>query len=241
MDRLVKLGASPDCISKDIFWSRVGHSGGNADARVTLPAGDTSVTLPEHAACSLLIAHLGYRQKHGWPAAIAVVLAGISPDLDVITKLISEPLFWKLHHAAGHCLMAIVLLAGLTSGAVSALYRVPFRPLFGWCLLAAFVHDLTDIPYFWGVKFLWPFNEWEPCLNAIQYLDLFVLALWTVGVLMLRRYPDSASTTAAVTLILFVAYAGIRWLLPQPTGWLDLITGGWVYAAPPQTPVLDWW
>ena len=47
--------------------------------------------------------------------------------------------------------------------------------------------------------------------------------------------------TIAVVLTLFVFYVALRWLLPQPTGWLYMLTGGWVYAAPPQTPALDWW
>jgi membrane-bound metal-dependent hydrolase YbcI (DUF457 family) len=199
------------------------------------------MTLPEHAACSLLIAHLGCRQKYGWAATVAVVLTGISPDLDVVTKAISEPLFWKMHHALGHCLLAIVILAGVLAGITSLLCRIPFRPLFGWCLAAALAHDLTDIPYFWGVKFFWPFHDWELHLNAIGYLDLLVLMLWGGGLLLPHWYPGSARRIAASTLTIFVLYVGLRWSLPAPTGWFHLLTGGWIYAAPNQTPVLDWW
>jgi hypothetical protein len=51
------------------------------------------MTLPEHLICSVMIAQLGCRQRFGWKAVPVVAVAGISPDVDAVTKLISEPLF----------------------------------------------------------------------------------------------------------------------------------------------------
>ena len=199
------------------------------------------MTLPEHATCSLMLAQLGCRQRHGWQGVTLVVLAGISPDVDVVTKLISEPLFWKLHHAVGHNLVSLVFLSALLAGLGRVAFRLPFRPMWAWCLLGAFVHGLTDIPYWWGVRFLWPFSDWEPCLKAIEYLDLLVLGLWATSAVLLYIRPDRGYAIAATTLSLFAGYVALRWLLPQPTGWLHFVTGGWMYSAPNQTPVLDWW
>ncbi|MGQ0637148.1 MAG: metal-dependent hydrolase [Planctomycetaceae bacterium] len=181
------------------------------------------MTLPEHLICSVMIAQLGCRQKFGWKSVPVVAVAGIAPDADVATKLLSEPLFWKLHHALGHSFVSIVGLSALIAGVGARLVTAPFRPLFGWCLLAGCVHVLTDIPYWWGVQFLWPFSDWEPTLRAVEYLDLLVLGI------------------AIASLSLYAGYVLLRWLLPQPTGWLHQITGGWMYLAPGNTPVLDWW
>jgi membrane-bound metal-dependent hydrolase YbcI (DUF457 family) len=200
-----------------------------------------AMTLPEHAACSFLIAHLGCRQRLGNPAVCAVVAAGILPDLDVAAKLISEPLFWRFHHVLGHCLIAVILISASTAGIAGLISGLPFRQLMGWCLLSSGVHILTDIPYFWGVRVFWPFLDWEPCLNAIEYLDLFVVGLWVFGVAGVLRFPANARWYAGAALSMFFLYVVLRWNLPAPTGWLRFLLGGWVYAAPNQTPVLDWW
>jgi len=199
------------------------------------------MTLPEHLICSVMIAQLGCRQKFGWKSVPVVAVAGISPDVDALIKLFSEPKFWELHHALGHSLISISVLSGLIAGLSKLLVRLPFWPLFGWCLLASFVHDLTDVPYWWGVRFLWPFSEWGPMLKAIEYLDLLVLGMWLVAAVCLYKWPRQGKTIATCSLSLFAAYVLARWLLPQPTGLLHIVTGGWMYLAPESTPIFDWW
>jgi membrane-bound metal-dependent hydrolase YbcI (DUF457 family) len=199
------------------------------------------MTLPEHLICSVMIAQLGCRQRFGWKAAPVVAIAGIAPDGDVATKLIGEPLFWKLHHALGHNLISILALSALIAGAAAPLLKLPFRPMFGWCLLAAFAHLLTDIPYWWGVRFLWPISDWEPALRAVEYLDLLVLGMWLTAAICLYKWPDQGRRITMVSLSTYAGYVLLRWLLPQPSGWLHQIMGGWMYQAPGNTPVLDWW
>ena len=118
------------------------------------------MTLPEHAICSLMIAEIGARNRFGTVGVVAVT--GISPDLDTAAKLVSDESFWRLHHAFGHSLLFIVILTAVIAGAASRISELlQFRPIFGWCLLAAFVHCLTDSLYWWGVKPLWPFQSDE--------------------------------------------------------------------------------
>lgn len=199
------------------------------------------MTLPEHFVCSVMVAQLGCRQRFGWKGVLLVAVAGISPDVDAVTKLISEPLFWKLHHALGHSLISLAVLAAIIAGAGKAFLKLPFRPMFGWCLLAAFVHDLTDIPYWWGIHLFWPMSDWGPSLNAIEYLDLLVLTLWLSTAFCLYKWPERGKRIAQTSLSLYATYVLTRWLLPQPKGLFHLITGGWMYVAPGNTPVLDWW
>src|SRR5260370_4821335 len=86
---------------------------------------DARMTLPEHIICSVMIAQLGCRQRFGWKTVPVVAVAGISPDLDVVTKLISEPLFWEMHHALGHSLLSIAVLSALIAGVSAALLKLP--------------------------------------------------------------------------------------------------------------------
>lgn len=199
------------------------------------------MTLPEHLICSVMVAQLGYRQRYGWKAVPIIALAGIAPDADCVTKLIYEPWFWTMHHALGHGLLPLTVLA-LLIGSVGAKWaKLPILPIVGWCFAAGVVHGLCDMPYFWGVQWLWPFSTVAWAFHAIKYLDLFILGAWLLSAWLLYRKPQSGFFIAVVTLSGIATYIGLRMVLPQPTGWVDFIAGGWIYAAPQETPVLDWW
>lgn len=200
------------------------------------------MTLPEHAICSVMIAQFGVRQKLGTRGVALVTLAGIAPDLDTASKLFGDEYFWKLHHVLGHCILSVLVI----SAVVAAIGRMAFGKeatvlLFRACLVATTVHCLTDSVYWWGVEPFWPVNDFELCFSLIEYLDLIVLGIWLAGAMTLLRRPSSGPLIATVTLCSFSAYVLLRAALPAPTGWLHLLTGGWMYAAPQGTPVLDWW
>ena len=199
------------------------------------------MTLPEHAICSLMIAEIGVRKRFGTAGVVAVTAAGISPDLDTAAKLVSDESFWRLHHALGHSLLSIVVLAAAIAGIASRISeQLRFRPIFGWCLLAAFVHCLTDSLYWWGVKPLWPFQDDELCFKLLEYLDLIVLAVWLGGAVWLWRDRDRSRRVASTTLAVFAVYVLLRAGLPQPKGIWKSITGHWMYDLP-SGGIFDWW
>jgi membrane-bound metal-dependent hydrolase YbcI (DUF457 family) len=200
------------------------------------------MTLPEHAICSLMIAELGVRQRLGLRGVLVVVAAGIAPDLDTASKLFGDQYFWKLHHALGHSILSVVAIS-VVSAAVGCvvLRRRSFGFLFGWSFIAATAHCLTDSLYWWGVKPFWPIDEYEMCFELLEYLDLIVLAIWLGGGVWVYRSPQNRHRVATCTLTSFAIYVVMRWALPKPTGMFHLLTGGWMYAAPQGTPVLDWW
>ena len=204
------------------------------------------MTLPEHAICSLMIAELGVRQRLGLRGVLVVVAAGIAPDLDTAAKLFGDQYFWKLHHALGHSILSIVAISAVSASVGSVVLRLRnFGLLFRWSLLATVAHCLTDSLYWWGIQPFWPAHSYELCFKLIEYLDLFVLTIWLGGATWLFRASKSESVNsgrvAAVTLSTFTGYVLLRAILPKPTGVFHLLTGGWMYAAPQGTPVLDWW
>ena len=200
------------------------------------------MTLPEHAICSLMLAQLGVRQQYGTRGVVLVTIAGVAPDLDAATKLFGDEHFWNLHHALGHSLLSIAVIAGVCAGLGRFAFNMkPAAKLFAWCFLAAFVHCLTDALYWWGVEPLWPASRYEVCFNVLEYLDLIVLAIWLTGAGWLFRNASNSTRVASVTLACFAMYVALRAVLPAPTGVFKLLTGGWMYAAPQRTPVLDWW
>ncbi|MFP6764798.1 MAG: metal-dependent hydrolase [Planctomycetaceae bacterium] len=199
------------------------------------------MTLPEHAVCSLMIAQAGVRERFGTRGVLAVTVAGISPDLDTAAKLVSDDSFWRLHHALGHSLLSITVLAVIVAAVSCRCSKnMNFRPVFGWCLIAAFVHCLTDSLYWWGVQPLWPFSEWEVCFEILEYLDLIVLSIWFGGAVWLWRKQDRPRAIAMTTLGIFSGYVVLRAWLPAPQGIFQTVTGGWMYDLPSGT-IFDWW
>ncbi len=198
-----------------------------------------------------MIAELGVRQRLELRGVLVVVAAGIAPDLDTAAKLFGDEYFWKLHHALGHSILSVVVIATVSSAVGSVALKLRnFRLLFLWSLLAASVHCLTDALYWWGIQPFWPADSYELCFRLIEYLDLFVLSIWFGGAVCIfrssKKQPLGDRKTnhqrvAAITLGTFTGYVLLRAILPEPTGVLHLLTGGWMYAAPQGTPVLDWW
>lgn len=200
------------------------------------------MTLPEHAICSVMLAQFGVRQRWGGRGVALVTFAGIAPDLDSAAKLFSDSEFWRLHHALGHSLLSIFVIATSIAGIGYSVFRLrPFTFLFLWCLFAAFVHCLTDSLFWWGVRPLWPFAAYEIRFDVLEYLDLIVLAIWFTGAICLYKFRNHGPRVAAWTLTAFASYVLLRSFLPPPIGFLKFVTGGWMYEAPQGTPVLDWW
>ena len=83
------------------------------------------MTLPEHAICSLMIAELGVRQRLGLRGVLVVVAAGIAPDLDTAAKLFGDQYFWKLHHALGHSILSIIVMAVASAAGVPGWTEYP--------------------------------------------------------------------------------------------------------------------
>jgi membrane-bound metal-dependent hydrolase YbcI (DUF457 family) len=202
------------------------------------------MTLPEHVICSAMLAQFGVRQRFGWKGTLTVIAAGIAPDLDTAAKLVSDREFWRLHHALGHGLLPILILASAIALFVRWYWSLrPIWYVWLWCFVAAAVHVFTDAVYWWGIRVLWPFSKWEVRLQWLEYLDVLVLGLWLAGAVALYKLPTRGFQIAAVTLGLFAGYLTLRAVLPAPTpgSLIHFITGGWMYAAPQDTPVLDWW
>jgi membrane-bound metal-dependent hydrolase YbcI (DUF457 family) len=202
------------------------------------------MTLPEHVICSAMLAQFGMQQRFGWRGMLAMVAAGVAPDLDTAAKLVGDREFWRLHHALGHGLLPILVLVTAIALAARSFWSLqPVGYVWLWCFVASAAHVFTDAIYWWGIQILWPFSRWEFCFKWIEYLDLLVLGLWLAGGLALYRFSVFRVHIATGTLCLFVGYLVVRAVLPTPaTGSvLHMVTGGWMYAAPHGTPVLDWW
>lgn len=200
------------------------------------------MTLPEHAICSALLAQFGMRQRYGGKGVAVAIVAGIAPDFDVVGKLFGDEYFWKLHHALGHGLLSIaVLAASIASVARWGLGMRPWRYVFAWCAILGCVHSFTDALYWYPIKVFWPFDDFEIKFDVIEYLDLIVLAIWLIAAIRLCMKPEQGRQTACWTFGIFGCYFIARAVSPPPTGWFKTVAGHWMYELPSDLPLIDWW
>jgi len=126
-----------------------------------------------HIGLSWLIANLmaGSRKDRS-----LVVLAGVLPDLDGVGILWSEHVYLAAHRAAGHGLLAAVLLVAL-------IWRIADAPLPTAALAAVsfHVHLLLDAVGTGGlpIRYLWPISDW-----GWTYSGRWTLASWQNVVVM---------------------------------------------------------
>jgi inner membrane protein len=134
-----------------------------------------------HIGLSWLIANLvpGSRKDRS-----LVVLAGVLPDLDGIGMLWSEHVYLAAHRAAGHSLLAAVLLVAL-------IWRIADAPLPTAALAAVsfHVHLLLDAVGTGGlpIRFLWPISDcgwtYSGRWTLASWQNVAVMAATLVGVL----------------------------------------------------------
>ena len=114
-------------------------------------------------------------------AALAGLLAGMAPDLDVLIRSAADPLlFLEYHRQFTHALVFVPVGAGLC-----ALLLFPLlRRWLGWwrltaaCLLGYGSHGLLDACTSYGTQLLWPFSDARVAWNVVSVIDpLFTVPL----------------------------------------------------------------
>lgn len=138
-----------------------------------------------HIGLSWLIANLATSSRKDMSL---VVLAGVVPDLDGVGILWSEHAYLATHRAAGHSLLAAVLIVAL-------IWRFADAPLPTAALAAVsfHVHLLLDAVGTGGlpIRYLWPMSDW-----AWTWSGRWTLASW----------PNVALMAATLLGVLWVSW-----------------------------------
>lgn len=178
-----------------------------------------------------------------------LITATLVPDLDWLTAIRGPRAFLIGHRTATHSLLGITAIAF----AIAVLFtfvprkRAPapirFLPAFTVCLIGAALHILFDLTNSYGLKLLWPFSDRWFALDILSTLDFFVLIFLLAGILLpmlFRMVSDEIgakhkskgpAVTAALALVLILAYAGGRYILHMRA--LDLLNSRLYQDEPP--------
>ncbi|MEM6774708.1 MAG: metal-dependent hydrolase [Pseudomonadota bacterium] len=112
-------------------------------------------------------------------AALAGMLAGMAPDLDVLIRSSEDPLlFLEYHRQFTHSLFFIPFGADIVAGLLWLLFgrrrRWDFLQLYAFCFLGYATHALLDACTTYGTQLLWPFTSRRFAWNNVSVIDPLV-------------------------------------------------------------------
>ncbi len=160
-----------------------------------------------------------FGRAHGAQAAVAGFVAGLVPDLDMISKLWSIEAYWEHRRGFTHAVW-FAPLAGPLLGWLWWRYERWRRPPFaggvgrwiGLFILVLLTHPLLDMATIYGAPWLAPFEETRFAYSALPVTDLGVIIILVLAVLVGAWLGLRSGGTAAVAFLalIFVAgYAGL--------------------------------
>lgn len=136
-------------------------------------------------------------KKIGNKAQLYGAIAGTIPDLDVLARLVTDPITsTELHRGFSHSVVFALLAAPILGWLVNQIerrYDLGWRPwaaLFFWGI---FTHPLLDAFTTWGTQILWP-ADWRVAFNSIFVIDpLYTLPFITCTIWAMFKKRSSLS------------------------------------------------
>ncbi|MEL7046647.1 MAG: metal-dependent hydrolase [Pseudomonadota bacterium] len=142
-------------------------------------------------------------------AALAGILAGMAPDLDVLIRSSEDPLlFLEYHRQFTHSLFFIPFGAAIVAGLLWLLFgrrrHWHFLQVYGFCFLGYATHALLDACTTYGTQLLWPFSSRRFAWNNVSVIDPLV----TLPLLLLvgAAFRTGRALYARIALLWVVAY-----------------------------------
>jgi inner membrane protein len=143
-------------------------------------------------------------------AGVIGALAGMAPDLDVLMRSSTDPLFvLEYHRQFTHSLLFIpfgaLICALVFYPLIANRWQLSFKAIFLWSFLGFATHGLLDGCTSYGTLLLWPFTDHRFSWDIISVIDpLFTLPLLVLILLATtlksRRYLWGALVWGAVYL-----------------------------------------
>jgi inner membrane protein len=147
------------------------------------------------------------------PAAVVGFLAGEFPDLDVLLRSESDPLFaLEMHRHFTHSLLMAPVIGAAMAWLVMLWQRWRGRAYAGKTLLlagvmAALSHGLCDVWTSYGTRWYWPFAETRVAWDLISVIDpLFTLPLLLPVCLAIKRRKRTWAAGALLWAMFYLCF-----------------------------------
>lgn len=163
-----------------------------------------------HTLSGLAVAHVGFRQRIGRTAVVAVTAGALAPDLDNLVGLWDQFAAIKYHRGLTHSVFGGVLLALLVAWPI---YRWGARKrywdLVGLVYLGILVHIGLDIITPFGTKVLYPLSSTPFSWELAFVIDPLLTMAVAFPLLVAWWRPRLASRAVGIGLIAAIAYLGL--------------------------------
>jgi len=124
-------------------------------------------------------------------AAICGAIGGMAPDLDILIKSASDPLFFIEYHRHFTHSLVFIPFGGLITATFLYLFfksRSSFKYIYIYTTLGMATHGLLDACTSYGTRLFWPFSDIRVSWNIISIIDpIFTLTILIFLILCLIR------------------------------------------------------
>lgn len=183
-----------------------------------------------HALASLTLQRAAF-PRLSRSATIAVVLAGIIADADLLSTYFGPSAYLAFDRTYFHSLPAALVFAFLATllffflKPKSPENPIPRATIFIAAFVAALLHLALDICQTSGVQLLWPFSARRFALDWLPSLDLWILAILLAGILLpllaglvteeigARRKGPRGRPGASLAVVALTLYLALRFIL----------------------------
>ena len=154
------------------------------------------------------------QKKNLAKAAVIGALAGMAPDLDIVLRSTSDPLFaLEFHRHFTHSLIFIPFGALIVSLVLyfflGRRWNLSFAQIYIWSLLGYATHGLLDACTSYGTQLFLPFSNFRVAWDLISIIDpLVTIPLVTLVILASRR---KARRYAWIAVFWIIAYFGFSY------------------------------
>ena len=154
----------------------------------------------------ILIPMLNFKGKQRM-AYLAILLAGNAPDIDIIIRAFSAGLYLTNHRVLTHSIFGILALALIIMMLFSSLLKQKdYLKYFVLALVGILAHVFLDVITSFGTVVLYPYGLTRYAFSIIPIVDIYVLAIFLIGLWFLRIHPNETSKVAKATLFVFLVF-----------------------------------
>lgn len=153
---------------------------------------------------SLIIRKLKFKNQR--LPMIAMIVAANLPDIDFIIRFFGAGFYLVHHREISHSLIGILLLSIIIAAAFSKLKKAEFNKYFLIGLVGTLSHLFLDIITSWGTQVLYPFNNIRYEFSLIPIVDVYVLAIFIVGIILINLNKVQKEKIAKATLFIFMVF-----------------------------------
>lgn len=144
-----------------------------------------------HTLLGIGLANAGLSRRFGRGTVLTLAMASNLPDVDTIWGLLEGGDAFLYRRALTHSIFSIPVLAAVAASFLRLRYKhIPWKTLFGLCLLGMGVHVFFDLVNSFGVVLLYPISLERFELAWVFIIDLVLWGL-LLAPLLLSRIPSS--------------------------------------------------